>query len=140
MPEIQRGDPVARRRVLIGVIAVTALCFAGYLALQHWLAGLRGLDAAHMQKSLERALILASWAAMVPAVIVAACLWRYGTRVHEADRFPAPGARVIRDTPVLHGPPAQLRGTVLKVLAAFLALLAAGTLIAAYRLIARLHA
>jgi hypothetical protein len=40
----------------------------------------------------------------------------------------------------VHGAPAQLRGTILKVLAAFLALLATGTLVAAYRLIARLHA
>jgi hypothetical protein len=40
---------------------------------------------------------------------------------------------------VVHGAPAQLRGTILKVLAAFLALLATGTLVAAYRLIARLH-
>lgn len=140
MPEIQRADPVARRRVLVAVVAVAALCVAGYMTLQHWLAGLRGLDAAHMQQALERALIVASWAALVPAAIFAACLWRYGVRVCKAGRFPAPGARVIRDTPVLRGAPAQLRGAFLKVLAAFLALLAAGTLIAAYRLIARLHA
>ena len=140
MPEIQRADPIARRRVLAGVAAVIALCVAGYFVLQQWLASLGGLDAARMQQSLERALIVASWAAMVPAVILAACLWRYGTRVCDADRFPAPGARVIRDTPVLRGRDAQLRGMVLRVLAAFLALLAGGTLIAAYRLIARLHA
>ncbi|HKX99352.1 MAG TPA: hypothetical protein VJL86_06515 [Steroidobacteraceae bacterium] len=139
-PEIQRADPATRRHVLAGVVAVAAACTAGYFALQRWLAGLRGLDAAQVQQALERALVLASWAAMLPAVVVAAFLWRYGTRVCEAGRFPAPGARVIRDTPVLHGAPAQLRGTLLKVLAAFLALLATGTLIAAYRLIARLHA
>ena len=138
-PEIQRADPATRRRVLVGVVAVTAACVAGYFGLQRWLAGLRGLDAPQVQQALERALILASWAALLPAVVVAAFLWRYGSRVCEAGRFPAPGSRVIRDTPVLHGAPAQLRGTILKVLAAFLALLATGTLVAAYRLIARLH-
>ena len=138
-PEIQRADPAARRRVLAGFVAVVAACTAGWFVLQRWLAGLRGLDAAQVQQALERALVFASWAAMLPAVVVAACLWRYGTRVCEAGRFPAPGARVIRDTPVVHGAPAQLRGTILKVLAAFLALLATGTLVAAYRLIARLH-
>ena len=138
-PEVQRADPVTRRRVLAGVVAITTACVAGYFALQRWLAGLRDLDTAQVQQSLERALVVASWAAMVPAVVLAACLWRYGTRVCEADRFPAPGARVIRDTPVLHGAPARLRGTFLKLLAACLALLAAGTLVAAYRLIARLH-
>lgn len=140
MPEIQPADPVARRRVLLGAVAVLAACTGGYFGLRHWLAGLRGLDTPHVQQSLEHALIVVGWAAMVPAVALAACLWRYGSRVCAADRFPAPGARVIRDTPVLHGPPAQLRGAALKVLAAFLALLASGTLIAAYRLIARLHA
>lgn len=138
-PEVQRADPVTRRRVLVGVVAIAAACTAGYFALQRWLAGLRGLDAPQVQQALERALVLASWAALLPAVVVAAFLWRYGTRVCEAGRFPAPGSRVIRDTPVLHGSPAQLRGTILKVLAACLALLACGTLVAAYRLIARLH-
>jgi hypothetical protein len=140
VPEIQPADPVARRRALIGVAATTLLCVAGYLALQHWLARLVGLDAPRMQQALERALIAASWAAMVPAAVVAAFLWRYGTRVCDAGRFPAPGARVIRDTPVLHGRSARLRGMVLRVLAACLALLAACTLVASYRLIARLHA
>ena len=140
MPEVQPADPVARRRVLVGAVAVLAACTAGYFALQHWLAGLRGLAMPQVQQALERALILVGWAAMVPAVLLAAFLWRYGTRVCAADRFPAPGARVIRDTPVLHGPPAQLRGTALKVVAVFLTLLASGTLIAAYRLVARLHA
>ena len=139
MPEIQRADPVTRRRVLIGVVAVVAACVAGFLALQRWLAGLRGLDAPQVQQALERALIVGSWAALLPAIVVAACLWRYGSQVCKAGRFPAPGAKVIRDTPVLHGAPAQLRGTILKALAAFLALLATGTLVAAYRLIARLH-
>jgi hypothetical protein len=140
VPEIQPADPGARRRVLLGVVAVAAACVAGYFVLQRWLAGLRGLDPAHIQQALERGLLVASWTALVPAAVLAACVWRYGARVHASGRFPAPGSKVIRDTPVLHGEPARLRGTVLKVLAAFLLLLAGGTLIAAYRLIARLHA
>jgi len=140
MPEIQRADPRTRKRVLLGVAAIMAACVGGYLGLQRWLAGLRDLDPAHIQRALEHALIWASWAATVPSAVLAACMWLYGMRVCRADRFPAPGSKVVRDTEVLHGRPAQLRGTVLKVLAACLALLSAGTLIAAYRLIARLHA
>jgi hypothetical protein len=139
MREIQPADPATRRRALIaaGVIAVTG--WVAYFALQEWLARLQGTDPGLMRQSLERALVWGSWAAMLPVAVLAGWSWRYGARVGRAGRFPAPGAKVIRDTPVLMGDAARLRGTALKVLAAFLGLLSAGTLIAVYRLIARLH-
>lgn len=140
MPEIQPADPATRRRVMIAAAVIIAACVAGWFGLQRWLSGLRGQDPAQIQAALERALIVSSWAALVPAMVLAVVLWRYGTRVCRSDRFPAPGAKLIRDTPVVHGQAAQVRGTVLKALAAFLALLAAGTLVAAYRLLARLGA
>jgi hypothetical protein len=139
MREIQPADPATRRRALIaaGVIAVTG--WVAFFALQEWLARLQGTDPGLMRQSLERALVWGSWAAMLPVAVLAGWSWRYGARVGRAGRFPAPGAKVIRDTPVLMGDAARLRGTALKVLAAFLGLLSAGTLIAVYRLIARLH-
>jgi hypothetical protein len=139
MREIQPADPATRRRALIaaGVIAVTG--WVAYFALQEWLARLQGTDPGLLRQSLERALVWGSWAAMLPVAVLAGWSWRYGARVGRAGRFPAPGAKVIRDTPVLMGDAARLRGTALKVLAAFLGLLSAGTLIAVYRLIARLH-
>jgi hypothetical protein len=139
MREIQAADPATRRRALImaGVIALAG--WAAFFALQEWLARLPGTDPGHMRQSLEQALVWGSWAAMLPVAVLAVWLWRYGARVGRAGRFPAPGAKVVRDTPVLLGDEARLRGTALKVLAAFLGLLSAGTLIAVYRLIARLH-
>jgi len=140
MREIQPADPATRRRALIvaGVIAVAG--WAAFFALQEWLARLQGTDPGHMRQSLERALVWGSWAAMLPVAVLAGWMWRYGARVGRAGRFPAPGAKVVRDTPVLLGDAARLRATALKVLASFLGLLSAGTLIAVYRLIARLHA
>jgi len=140
MREIQPADPATRRRALIvaGVIAVAG--WAAFFALQEWLARLQGTDPGHMRQSLERALVWGSWAAMLPVAVLAGWMWRYGARVGRAGRFPAPGAKVVRDTPVLLGDAERLRATALKVLASFLGLLSAGTLIAVYRLIARLHA
>jgi len=139
MPEVQAADPGTRRHALIaaGVIAVAG--WAAFFAMQEWLARLQGADPAQLRESLERALVLGSWAAMLPVAVLAGWLWVYGVRVGCAGRFPAPGAKVVRDTPVLTGDAARLRGTALKVLAAFLGLLSAGTLIVVYRLIARLH-
>ena len=138
-PEIQRADPATRRRALVAIAAITALGWAAYFALQDWLAGLAGADPPHMREALERALLWGSWGAMLPVTVLAGWLWQYGARVGRAGRFPAPDAKVVRDTPVLHGDPARLRGMALKVLAAFLGLLSVGTLIAVHRLIARLH-
>lgn len=140
MREIQSADPATRRRALIvaGFIAVAG--WAAFFALQEWLARLQGSDPGHMRQSLERALVWGSWVSMLPVAVLAGWLWRYGARVGRAGRFPAPGAKVVRDTPVLLGDAARLRGTAMKVLAASLGLLSAGTLIAVYRLIARLHA
>jgi hypothetical protein len=140
VPEIQPADPATRRRALIVAGAIAVAGWAAFFALQEWLARLPGTDPEHMREALERALILGSWAAMLPVALLSVWLWLYGARVGRAGRFPAPGAKVVRDTPVLLGDAARLRGTALKVLAAFLGLLSAGTLIAVYRLIARLHA
>lgn len=139
MPEIQPADPGTRRRALLAAGAIAIAGWAAYFALQDWLARLPRSDPARMRESLECALVWGSWAAMLPVAVLAAWLWVYGARVRRAGRFPPPGAKVLRDTPVLLGDAARLRGMVLKVLAAFLGLLSAGTLVAVYRLIARLN-
>lgn len=140
MVEIQRADPATRRRALIAIVVIAVAGWGAWFGLERCLAGLRGVDPARQQDALESALLWATWAAMLPVAAFACGLWRYGTRVLRAGRFPAPGAKVIRDTLVLHGDPARVRGTALCVLAALLGLLAAGTLIAVYRLLERLHA
>lgn len=139
MPEIQPADPATRRRALVAAGVVAVLGWAAFFALQDWLARLAGADPARMRESLEHALIWGSWAAMLPVTVLAGWLWHYGVRVSRSGRFPAPGTKVVRDTPVLHGELARLRGAALRGLAAFLGLLSAGTLIAVHRLIARLH-
>ena len=52
-------------------------------------------------------------------------LWSLGAKVLRARQFPPPGYRVIRDTPVIGGQAAVLRGRGLKVLAVCLALASA---------------
>jgi hypothetical protein len=139
MGEIQPADPAARRHVLVAAAIVAVAGWAAFFFLQDWLAGLRGLDPLRARRALEEAMIWGSWAATLPVAVLATWLWWVGVRVCRAERFPPPGSKVVRDTPVLHGDAARLRGIALRVLAAFLGLLCAGTLIAVYRLVARLE-
>jgi|SRR5688572_5257903 len=140
MTEIQRADPALRRRAVVAAAAIAAAGWAAFIGLQGWLAGLRGLDPARMRESLEDAMIWGSWAALLPVAAIAILLWRYGGRVHRAGRYPPPRSRVVRDTRVVHGNEARLRGAAMRVLAVLLGLLCAGTLLAVHRLVVRLHA
>jgi hypothetical protein len=138
--EIQPADPATRRRALLGAAAVAIAGWAAFFVLQDWLRGLAGADPVATRRALEDALLWGSWAACLPVAVLATWMWLQGQRIVRAGRYPAPGAKVIRDTPVLHGDAARLRGTALRVLAAILGLVSAGTLVAVYRLVARLEA
>lgn len=52
-----------------------------------------------------------------PLVALAVYLWSLGARVLRAGQFPPPGYRVIRDTPVVGGQAAVLRGRAFRALA-----------------------
>ena len=99
-------------------------------------AAILGAEASDPSKN---AMLWGSWAACVPVALLAVWMWLHGGRIARAGRYPAPGSKVIRDTPVLHGAAARLRGTALRLLAVVLGLLSAGTMIAVYRLVARLE-
>jgi hypothetical protein len=137
--DIQRADPAARRHALVAAGLIAAVGWAAYFVLQDWLSQLRGSNEAELRHSLEGAMIWGSWAATLPVAILAVWLWRFGGRVGRAERYPPPETKVIRDTPVVHGHSARLLGVAMRVLAAFLGLLSAGTLIAVHRLVARLE-
>ena len=139
MPEIQRADAATRRLALLAAGAVALAGWAAYFVLQEWLAGLHIADPVETRHALEDAMLWGSWAACTPVALLAIWMWLHGGRIARAGRYPAPGSKVIRDTPVLHGDAARLRGVGMRVLAVFLGLLSAGTLIAVYRLVARLE-
>lgn len=132
--EIQRADPRARRRAL--ALGVGAAVAGGALiaALPGWLEG--WTETLLTRPATERARIarLLVWAAAgsigVPVLVLGAYFWRAGGRVLRAGRWPAPGARVISDTPVLRGGDALRHGRRLRRLG--YACLAGGPALAAY--------
>ena len=66
-------------------------------------------------------MILTAGFGAIPLFAFSVYLWSLGCKVLNYQRFPLPGQRVIRDTPILEGQAALTRGRVLKTLAVFLA-------------------
>lgn len=122
-PKIQAADPAARRigMVLVAVAivlggAVVYAFTAGSDAVSAWLVTALGSPETRGPTLAGIAIALAA-----PLLLLAAWLTWLGGRVQAAGRFPLPGQRVIRDTPILEGRDAQARGQLLRVIAAMLA-------------------
>ena len=134
---LQGADSATRRRV-VKLLALAA--FSGSLvsigvahyreAVHEWALS----DAADPGGRVQVLFVLASAMLSLPLLAFAVYLWRLGARVQFAKRFPPPGYRVIRDTPVLVGKAAVTRARSLKLLALCLMVAAALLLVALRRL------
>jgi hypothetical protein len=121
--KIQPADPTARRVALAVVVVVAALgaaavyaFTAGSDAVAAWL-----FEALSSQERRGRTLAGITTTLLAPLLVVAAWFAWLGGQIVAAGRFPPPGQRVIRDTPILEGHNARVRGQLLRVIAAMLA-------------------
>ena len=140
MAEVQQADPRARR-LAFSIIVVGALAGAGLLTtagsvrpvLEAWVA-------ANPEFRLRVVMWLVMLSTVAPVILTTVYLWRLGSRIARARRFPPPGLRVVRQTVVLTGAAASRRGRLLQILAGALA--AAGVVLGftLWRLIALLAA
>jgi hypothetical protein len=89
----------------------------GLTQLYEWLLSDHG-KSAHRLRIL---LILAAALGAIPLFAFSMYLWSLGRKVSNYQRFPLPGQRLIRDTPILEGQAAMTRVRVLRTLAVFLA-------------------
>lgn len=120
MSDIQKADPKARRRAVfvavIGTIvgATFILGFESYrAALQDWILSEPGQSA----DKLKLVLLAAAAVLSAPLLVFGAYIWVLGARVTRAQQYPPIAQPVIRDTLVVNGRAAVLRGNILKVLA-----------------------
>jgi hypothetical protein len=120
MPEIRKADPAARRRA---VMLVTLGALVGALLIvglkrysepfREWLVSEPDETAGRVKVFFLLAAALLS----VPLLGFAIYLWSLGTKVLQGREFPPPGYRVVRDTPVITGEAAVVRGCGLKFVA-----------------------
>ena len=123
MPDLQRADPRARRHAVVAVTAGTIIgvlaigTFTRYRsALERWL-----VEPADPVPRLRLLVFVLAAFVTIPSVGFAIYLWRLGARIVHTERFPLPGATVIRDTPITTGDKARRQGRLVQ---------AAGVLIA----------
>ena len=117
MTEIRRADPTARRAaalVLAVGTCVGALLIAAFtryrIPLSDWVLADRA-------QRVKLVFVILTALVSVPLFGLAVYLWSLGGKVVRAREFPPPGLRVVRDTAIVTGERAVLRGRLLKVLA-----------------------
>ena len=124
MTDLQRADPAARRKAIIIIIisaivgSLLILTFESYQAqLYDWLLS----DHGKLEYRLRILFTLAAVFGAIPLFAFSAYLWSLSCKVSNSQRYPLPGQRVIRDTPIHEGQATKTRVRVLKTLAVFLA-------------------
>jgi hypothetical protein len=120
MTEVRRADPAVRRQAVSLVVFGTVVGALLILGLEHYRTPLRDwllAEPGERARRVKLALSLPATLLSAPLVAFAAYLWSLGARVVRAGEFPPPGYRVIRDTSVIVGPAAVLRGRGLKAFA-----------------------
>lgn len=136
MPEIHRADPSARRRAIVTVLVIAGLGVCGHFALEAWLGRTVEGDPAQARESLSSVLVWGTWIVALAIAAFGVQLWLVGGRVRRGQRFPLPGAKLLRDTPVRTGRAARMRGMLLRAIGVLLLALAAGLVLAVRRLVA----
>ena len=128
MNEVQKADPAARRQAVLVIIfgtAVGALLIAGFEHFREpfleWLSS----EPAETVRRAKLAIYVSVFFLTAPAIAFAIYFWKFGARVLRAQQFPPPGFRVIRDTPVVRGRGAMIRGHLIQILAVCLGMSAA---------------
>jgi len=98
--------------------------------LEQWLRG----DPARGPERFATVTVVLLVVTTVPLFVLAAHLWGRGARVRRSQRFPLTDEQLIRDTPVVHGRAAAVRGHVLQGFAIGLVVIASVLAMALWRL------
>ena len=117
MTEVRRADPTARPAaalMLVGGMCAGALLIAIFMRYRVPLGEWVRADRAQRVRLM---FLLLTALVAGPLLGLAVYLWSLGERIVRAREFPPSGLRVIRDTPVITGAKAVVRGRLLKVLA-----------------------
>ena len=112
MTQIQKADPGARTRALRYTLLVFVCCFILILLFLYNRDRLVDAIVDNLDMLLANSwLVLAVMlAVMSPVFVVGIYLLALGRRIAQAERFPPPGDRVLRDTRVMTGEAARQRG------------------------------
>jgi hypothetical protein len=140
--EVVRADPVLRRQILLVMVAVIAI---GGLGLEQLPASLQVIfrlareSPAAAEREAQIMMVLLLGPMILGGFFAGIATIRTSVDALRTRRFPPPGARVFRDTPVIRGLGARIVGTVALVLGATLVCASAGLTWFGYRAAAELR-
>lgn len=138
--KLQRADPGARRVLAWTLVMGMGAGAIAYALLQAWLADVMQLPPATARQKLLSLLFWVLSVGAVSLVGLGAYIWRVGARIRAARRFPPPGSRVIRDTPIRLDAAAVRRGKAIQAAGAALVLCASGLGAISWRLLSAISA
>ena len=123
MTAVRRAEPAARRQAVLIVLAAATLGGLLIVAVDRYSTPVRDWTLADPERMSSRLTIVFSIfaaTASAPLLAFAAYLWSLGVKVMAARQFPPPDHRVVRDTEVVEGESAIVRGRALKTFAIIL--------------------
>jgi hypothetical protein len=138
MNEVQKADPQARRRALVLIAVGAGVGAATIVVSRRLLPAASAWVAEDVAGRLPVVTFILSAIPTLPLAASGGWLWRFGSRVVNAGRFPPPGLRVVKDTPVFEGPTAVRRGQTLRAVGLALIVAALAGAVLLWRLLANL--
>jgi hypothetical protein len=135
MEEVQKADPAARKKAVL-LLLIFAVLGAGsfYIveATKYDLADWVETNATAILNDLK-IIAVALVVLFTPVYLALYHFFSLGSRIARTQRFPPPGLAVIRDTKIITGDTAILRGRILQILSVTIALMTIVTIFMALR-------
>ncbi len=129
--EVVLADKRLRMWVILAGVVLVAAGFAALGVLQGQLRAIEQQTEENLQAAKQKMIRLTAtvaWIGGLGFVGMGAWFWRLGRRIHRAGRFPPPGMKVIKDTPVRAGAKARTLAMVAQVAALLLAVVGTGAM------------
>lgn len=123
MGEIQKADTNAQRRAVVWVLIGAAIGVGSIAFFEMYRADLISWVETNATTILLNPGIVVSFLLVlfVPLYFAVYVLFSLGSRIAHAERYPTPGLAVVRDTKIVTGEAAVLRGRIFQILSVILA-------------------
>ncbi len=137
--EIVLADKKLRVWAILAAVVLVVAGFAAIGVLQGQLRVIEQQPEENLQAAKQKMIRLTAtvaWIGGLGFVGMGAWFWRLGRRIHRAGRFPPPGMKVIKDTPVRAGAKARTLARLAQVAALFCTVVGTGAMWYLYQMAA----
>lgn len=118
MVQIQKADPVVRRKAIRGILIGVVIGGVLYFLLQAMIGNINQWIESHAEFLVEHHYLafLLMLIPVAPVIVLSGYLFVYAGKIVKTRRFPPPDTPVIRDMRVIEGRAAVIRGRIAQLL------------------------